>query len=385
MKKVIFALAAVVALAACSQEDVIVADKGAAIGFDTFVENSTRSVYDPSYTNAKPFANFGVFGTVEGAELFNNKTVTGSGVGENASWTYAGTQYWIAGAKYNFAAVAPQTVMVNDVKTDVYTNASYAVTSSEVEGEKVYTGTTTLSFVNNGKIDLLYAEATAEGKAGSGKAENPANPKVGFNFRHVLSKVKFSFENAYNASNATIRVKDVKITDAYASGVATLNANTSWVPTAKSNNLTLSFGNVALTAEDNAATVDSNDKGLALECGDVVESYNELLMIPGAGATEVKDGETVLHEKVYTIQFTVELLVSDQEVAQYPHTIYTTFAPQAGMRYNLKAVINPENIDPEHSQEPILFTVNEIKDWGNGNTVDANDPKDGVNDHYPLN
>lgn len=382
MKKVIFALAAVVALAACSQEDVIVADKGAAIGFDTFVENSTRSVYDPSYTNDKLFANFGVFGTVEGAELFNNKTVTGSEI--KGTWTYEGTQYWIAGAKYNFAAVAPKTVKVNDVDTDVYTNASYAVTSSEVEGKTVYTGTTTLSFANNGKIDLLYAEATAEGKAGSGDAEKPANAKVGFNFRHVLSKVKLSFENAYNASNATIRVKDVKITDAYASGVATLNANTSWVPTAKSNNLTLSFGNVALTAEDNAATVDSNDKGLALECGDVVESYNELLMIPGAGATEVKDGETVLHEKVYTIQFTVELLVSDQEVAQYDHTIYTIFAPVAGMRYNLKAVIDETNIDPEHSQEPILFTVNEIKDWNNGNTVDSDDA-DTEKDHYPLN
>ena len=370
MKKVIFALAAVVALAACSNEQTVSFDKGTAIGFDTFVENSTRSKYDPSYTNDNLFANFGVFGTVEGAELFNNKIVTGSEI--KGTWTYEGTQYWIAGAKYNFAAVAPKTVKVNDVDTPVYTDASYAVTSTVVEGEKVYNGTTILSFVNNGKIDLLYAEATAEGLAGSGDAENPANAKVGFNFRHVLSKVKFSFENAYNASNTTIRVKDVKITDAYASGVATLNANTAWAPAANSNNLTLSFGNVALTAEDNAATVDSNDKGLVLECGDVVESYNELLMIPGAGATEVKDGETVLYDKVYTIQFTVELLVSGQEVAQYPHTIYTTFVPVAGMRYNLKAVIKPENIDPEHSQEPILFTVNKIEDWGTETNVDLN-------------
>ena len=52
MKKVIFALAAVVALAACSNEETIVADKGEAIGFDTFVENSTRSVNDPSWSNS---------------------------------------------------------------------------------------------------------------------------------------------------------------------------------------------------------------------------------------------------------------------------------------------------------------------------------------------
>lgn len=368
--------------------------EGNAIGFNTFVENSTRSVSDPSYSsaeNGKMFTDFGVFGTVEGAKLFDDVTVTGSGVGENASWTYTDTQYWIAGAKYNFAAVAPQTVKVNGVDTNVYTDAEYTIETTKDENEKnVYTGTTTLSFVNNGTIDLLYAEATAEGKAGSGNAAEPANGKVKFNFRHVLSKVKFSFENAYNATNATIRVKDVKITDAYASGVATLNANTldantAWAPVNPS--LELAFGNVALTAEDNAATVDQNDKGLELKCGDVVESYNELLMIPGVGATafEIKNADnTTTPAKGYTIQFTVELLVSEQEVAQYPHTIYTTFAPVAGMCYNLKAVINPENIDPAHSQEPILFTVNKIEDWDNGNTKDSDDT-DTENDHYPLN
>ena len=363
MKKVIFVLAAVVALAACSQEDVIVADKGAAIGFDTFVENSTRSKYDPSYTNDNLFTNFGVFGTVEGAELFNDKTVTGSEI--KGTWTYEGTQYWIAGAKYNFAAVAPQTV---DGKL-VYSDAEYNV----VKNEGVYTGTTTLSFVNNGKIDLLYAEATAEGQAGSGDAEHPANPKVGFNFRHVLSKVKFSFENKYNASNATIRVENVKITDAYKTADAELNAATNWSNKATATDFVLEFGNAAVTAFD-AKEPFAN--------GETVESYNELLMIPGAGATDKEIGG--VSSKVYTITFDVVLLVSKEEIKTYKHTIYTTFAPEAGMRYNLKAVIKPENIDPEHSQEPILFTVNEINDWDNGNTKDSDDT-DTENDYYPLN
>ena len=356
MKKVIFALAAVVALAACSQEDVIVADKGAAIGFDTFVENSSRSVYDPSYTNAKPFANFGVFGTVEGAELFNDKTVTGSEI--KGTWTYEGTQYWIAGAKYNFAAVAPQTV---DGKL-VYSDAEYNV----VKNEGVYTGTTTLSFVNNGKIDLLYAEATAEGA-------NKDNDVVEFNFRHVLSKVKFSFENKYNASNATIRVENVEITDAYKTADAELNATTNWSNKATAKDFVLEFGNAAITAFD-AEEPFAN--------GTTVESYNELLMIPGAGATTMTING--VESKVYTITFDVVLLVSGKEIDTYEHTIYTTFAPVAGMRYNLKAVIDASNIDPEHAQEPIEFTVTNITDWTNGNTVDADDPKDGVNDHYPL-
>ena len=365
MKKVIFALAAVVALAACSQEDVIVADKGAAIGFDTFVENSTRSVYDPSYTNAKLFANFGVFGTVKGAELFNNKTVTGSEI--KGTWTYEGTQYWIAGAKYNFAAVAPKIVDGNPV----YSDAEYNV----VKNEGVYTGTTTLSFVNNGKIDLLYAEATAEGKAGSGNAESPANGKVGFNFRHVLSKVKFSFENKYNASNATIRVENVEITDAYKTADAELNATTNWSNKATAKDFVLEFGN----ATDAADTEAKEAVDVAFECGKTYESHNELLMIPGQGAstytvTNADNTTTTKYENVYKVTFDVVLLVSGKVIDTYEHTIYTDFAPLAGMRYNLKAVIKPENIDPEHSQEPILFTVNEIEDWGNGNTAD--DAKD---------
>ena len=359
MKKVIFALAAVIALAACSQEDVIVADKGAAIGFDTFVENSTRSVYDPSYTNSSMFSDFAVYGYVNGAVLLDGVRVAKDGDGMKADdyagqtktgWKYEGTQYWIAGANYNFNAVAP-TTNGGWTKVDDGTNKD----------------ATKLTFTNNGTTDLLYAYATAQGK-------NEKNDVVEFNFRHVLSKVKFSFENAYNASNATIRVKDVKITDAYASGVATLNANTSWVPTAKSNNLTLSFGNVALTAEDNAATVDQNKMGLVLKCGDVEESYNELLMIPGQGATAytVKDANGIdVNKTGYTVTFTVELLVSEQEVAQYTHTIYTDFAPVAGHSYDLKATIDHENIDPAHSQEAIQFTVTNIGNWGTDDNGEA--------------
>lgn len=348
MKKTLLLVAAAVALVACSNEDTLVQQAPEAIGFDNaFVENSTRSIYDPSYTNTKLFGNFGVFGTVEGASLFNDTAVTGSGRGDTGTWSYEGTQYWIAGANYNFAAVAPKTVMVDAVATPVYTGASYAVTSTEVDGKTVYSGTTTLSFVNNGKTDLLYAEATAEGKA-----EN--NSKVAFSFRHVLSKVKFSFENAYNATNATIRVKNVQIIDAYANGVATLDANTAWAPT--NNNLTLNFGNAAEASE----TADQ-----AFACNTTLESYNELLMIPGAGATSftVTNGETTTTKTGYTIKFDVELLVSGTVVKSYPHTIYTDFAPVAGNSYDLKATINAENIDPANEQEPIEFTVTEIDDW----------------------
>jgi hypothetical protein len=315
-------------------------------------------VDDPSYSSAqggRMFTDFAVFGYVEGAVLLDGVRVAKDGAGMNANnyagqtstaWKYEGTQYWIAGANYNFNAVAPKT------------NGGWEVVKKDAGNNVVTDATkTTISFTNNGTTDLLYATAAQEGK-------NKDNDEVKFNFRHVLSKGKFSFENAYNASNAKIRVKDVKILDTYTSGVATLNANTAWVPTANSNNLTLNFGNAAVasaTAEEPFGN------------GTTVESYNELLMIPGAGATayKVKDANGNEVDKTgYTVKFTVELLVSNTKVAEYLHTIYTDFAPVAGHSYDLKATITPENIDPAHSQEAIQFTVNTIGGWANGNTAD---------------
>ena len=340
MKKVIFALAAVVALAACSQEDVIVADKGAAIGFDTFVENSTRSVYDPSYTNASMFTDFAVFGYVEGAVLFDGVRVAKNGADmeeddyagqTKTGWKYEGTQYWITGAMYNFNAVAPMT------------DGGWTKTAATPDA-------TNIEFTNDGTTDLLYAKTPVI----EGKAEN--NEMVAFNFRHALSKVKLSFANQYNATNAKIMVKNIEITDPYKTAKAVLTTAANWSDQATAANFKLNFGD----ATDNAATANT---AAAFGFGTTLESYKELLMIPGAGATTQTINDVV--SNVYTITFVVELYQGESTtpIKTYNHTIYTTFAPQAGMRYNLKAVITPENIDPNHQQEPIEFTVTEIIDW----------------------
>ena len=338
MKKIFIAIVALAAATACSNSEIVSLNQEA-IAFDNaFVNNSVRSVNDPSYSNTNMFADFQVYGYVENAPLFNadntgvtvSKNITNDEL--NSDWKYEGTQYWIAGAKYNFAAVAPMT------------NGGWEKTAADATS-------TTLSFTNNGETDLLYAYAAQEGKVSG-------NETVAFTFRHVLSKVKFSFENGYNATNATIRVKNIQITDAYASGEVVLAANTTW--TNQDGTLVLNFGNAALTEADNAALTTENDKGLVLKLNDTVESYNELFLIPSAS-------------RDYTVTFTVELLVSGQEVAQYTHTATATFAPQPGNAYDIKTVITATNIDPEHKQEPIEFTVNTLPDWGT--TTDVNVPQ----------
>ena len=347
MKKLFTILAVAATLVSCAKEDVVREAAREAIGFDNaFVENSTRSVETPGYSSASLFNDFAVYGFVEGATLFNGVKVAKDGTVTNGdlteAWKYAGTQYWIAGANYDFYAVAPF-------------NGGWSVKTGTTPAS---TGAV-ITFTNeNGTQDLLYTGIVAQ----EGKVSG--NAAVAFNFKHILSKVKFSFENGYNASNATIKVYDVKIENAYETATATLGVNsTAWANHADT--LELEFGN----ASDNEATTDVKESAeVAYAYGATYESLNERFLIPDTAPEvtyEVKDAEgnkSNVTANAYKVTFKVDLLVSDKKIATYNHTAYAQFAPVAGNSYDIKTVINAANIDPEHSQEPIEFTAT-MTDW----------------------
>ena len=342
MKKVIFALAAVVALAACSNDEIIVADKGEAIGFDNaFVENSTRSVETPGYSSSNLFGDFAVYGFVEGATLFDGVRVAkGITNGElKSDWKYAGTQYWITGANYDFYAVAPffaennyWTIATDATKTDAGTKITFTNT--------------------DGTQDLLYSGIVERQGAES------KNAAVAFTFKHILSKVKFSFVNGYNASAATICVRDIKITNAYATGDATLAAAATWGNFG--GDIDIAFGN-ATTVEDYktyVAPTDGTTGNLAefdYAYNTTVESYYERFVIPASNT--------------WTISFVVDLLVSDKKIKTYSHTATAEIDFQPGMSYDIAATITAENIDPNNEQEPIEFTAT-MTDWTDATVED---------------
>ena len=346
MKKTLLAIAAMVAMVACNNDYVVKEAAPEAIGFDNaFVNNSTRSVVTPGYSTTNLFNDFAVYGFVEDAVLFNGTKVAKDGTVSNQElsqdWKYAGTQYWIAGANYDFYAVAPYTDNW-EIK---------AATTPASTGAKI-------SFTNvDGTQDLLYS-----GIVERQGAEN-SNAAVQFTFKHILSRVKFSFENGYNASAATICVRDIKITNAYATGVATLGANAAtWDEQDGVITNGVAFGN-ATTAETYATDADvANLVNYDYAYGTTIESYFERLLIPGS--------------KDWNISFVVDLLVSDKKIATYNHTAKATIALEPGMSYDIKAVITATNIDPNHAQEPIEFTAT-MTDWTdatteNGATVDTN-------------
>lgn len=340
MKKTLLAILATVAMVACSNDEIVREAAPEAIGFDNaFIDNATRSKFDPSLT-VGTLNDFAVYGYVQkdanSAVLFDGIRVYKNDV----NWKYDATQYWIEGATYNFNAVAPKT------------DGNWTKTAADA-------ASTTISFTNNGTTDLLYAKSTAI----TGEAYGSNDP-VAFTFRHALSKVKFSFTNNYNATNSSIRIKDVRIKDAYETGTAVLANSANWSD--RTGTLELSFGNAAVTS------VDANEP-IAYE--KTVESYNELFLIPGAGRDVTvtnADSSTTTYDDVYTITFTVELLMNGNLLATYPHTVYTTFVPEAGKAYDLAAVIDYKNIDPDTKQDPIVFTVTEIIDWDNDHDGEEN-------------
>lgn len=334
MKKIFVAMLALAAAAACSNEDIVSVNQEA-IGFDNaFINNSVRSVETPGFSNAEIFNDFAVYGFVEGAVLFNGVEVSKDIDNDvlTSDWKYAGTQYWIAGANYDFYAVAPFN-----------------------GGWSVKTGTTpsdagaTLSFTTtDGTQDLLYAPIVERQSAG----EN--NAAVAFTFQHILSKVKFSFKNGYNASAATICVRNIQITNANKSGEVALAAAATW--SEQSNSGVIAFGNA--TTEETYATdaTEANFVNYDYAYNTTVESYYERLLIPG--------------NKEWNISFVVELLVSDQKIATYNHTAKATIDFQPGNSYDINAEITATNIDPDHAQEPIEFTAT-MTDWSAASDVNA--------------
>ena len=190
MKKFFIMLAAAATVVSCANEETIIADKGEAIGFNSFVENSTRAT-DPSYHNTtNPLESFMVYGAVEGVNIFDGDTVEKGSADYGAAWTIknAPTQYWIEEANYIFDAVVDATSVTPDNATGLPTSLNYNT---------------------NTQKDMLHKRVTTVGKPN-------VDGLVAFTFTHLLSKVKFTVTNntASTAECYRYTVSEIKITNA---------------------------------------------------------------------------------------------------------------------------------------------------------------------------
>lgn len=321
MKKILLSAFAIFAMMACNNEEPVRLQEQSLITFeDSFVEAKTRAE-DPSITTESIDA-FDVWGFINQPSglVFDAERVTKSDKG----WGYTNLQYWMPEKPYYFHAVAP----VGDE------NIVVDKTNMNTEGLGI------ISFTNvYGTTDLLYASKHVA--TGSDVLNNPPAP-VELKFMHLLSKIKFTFTNGFPTNNTSLKVTNIKITNAPAEGSVAVNKDRedfAW-ELVQGETTELAFGDV--------------NGGVALASLESKDCAAERLTIP-ADAT-----------RNYTITFTLELFYGDQSAGVSEKTVTLEDQEFAiGKNYNITATINHENFYNE-ALKPIEFIVVEVEKWDEG-------------------
>ena len=301
MKKFLFlGIAATAMFASCTNDEMVEMNPQSAIGFETFVDKSTRAT-DVTKANLTAFEVYGWRAKDATEQIFKAQAVTAN----NGVCTYSPLQYWVGGYKYDFEAVAPKSEEKGVTVNDTY-------------------GASTITFASDSETDLIYASASKDlSSSGYGTLATATDP-VGLTFGHLLSRVKFTFTNGAVANSAaTITVSDVKITGVGTTGVYT-PSNGTWAAATETGEVT--FASTNITGIDGG------------ESGETEHKY----LIP----YNVKD---------YSVSFTVTMTqgsVSDS--FNYTVKLPETTTLVKGNSYNFKATFNPG--------QPIVFTA-DVTPW----------------------
>ena len=311
MKKLLVSVLAIAGLVACSQDTTLVqnSNSGTLMEFNVAaLDNATR--VDPSIT-LETLNGFDVWAYVDSKE---GTVLTEERVSlVNGAWSYVNKQYWTPGHDYYFTAIAP-------VDTDIFTN-NWAYNQAN----------DTIAFTNvEGTEDLLLAQKTVVTPETLGESM----PAVGLQFEHLLSKVRFTFKNAFTTDNVFIVVKDVTFEVPAAGTYSTINGT--W---------TLGEGKKILDFED----VVKLGMGESASASDDEGKVNDRFVIPS-------NADCVVRFTIEHYSGTVCLGTYEKE------TTISGVNFEKGKAYNFVAAINNENVADE-ALLPIEFTVDGVNEW----------------------
>lgn len=185
MKKGLMMLGvAAIALASCTQNEVVDIPQTKAIGFDSFVGKPTKATaMDESQLKTTGFY---VWGGRDGLQNFDKTKVEW----KTNKWEYSPLRYWEANQTYKFAAFAPE---INEATATFNYASGHVNLTGYVADINAFT-------------DLVYAKSNEI----STTAET-GNTAVELSFGHVLSWVKVNFVNGF-ADGTKLTITDVDIT-----------------------------------------------------------------------------------------------------------------------------------------------------------------------------
>ena len=318
MKKTFIALLAIASVAACNKAEVISVTEGEVIGFgEAFVDNSTKTAADPSYVvNTKDISLVDVWGTVNGGEgavlIFNGADVTKSAAAYGSAWNCDVTQYWVAGADYNFVGIV-------DGEKEGVTSINFD------HGMPV-----SINYVADGATDLLCDTEARENALASG------NDIVKFDFTHLLAKAKFVVENTTpTAANYQHSITNIKITNAYA--VGTYKVGTGWDV------------NTLTTTKASGQSDDYNSFGDIPYTDTDMECAAEKLLIPGLTNVTVEFTSSLY----YVVDGNATLINTTEYTGVNAKTATITIEPAKSYQFKIQVGVG----------QPISFTASALPAW----------------------
>lgn len=330
MKK-IFILAAVTAtaLTACTKTETTAVSEGNLIKFDNaFVGNVTKAD-----VTKDDFATFWVYGAANtdnwaDTKFTNSKVTKGeAGIGNGSVWSSEEKAYWTPNADHFFAAYANGTDYIADASLDF-----------DAEHSKL-----TFNSYTAGDYDLVAAVAS---KSGANVGDGTKVGNVPLTFKHMLSKVKFTF-NTNAAHEQVMTVTDLKF-----KAVKTTNGEISDASTPTISWTTASGDGV--TSADYVYNVEAL-KDFAEQSETPFSS--EMYVIPQSNVIDV----------TFTVTWKASPDATDTKSAAFSGSLaYQTGSVNEwveGYSYNYVVTIDPDDVDPDLEQIEIKFQVDAVEDW----------------------
>lgn len=320
MKKSLFLLGvAVAALTSCTNNEVMEVAENRAIGFSSFVGNTTKAAteFTGSATSADIYV-IGYYGENNGTldqPVFKN---------ELGSTLY----YWNEGKDYIFGAYA-------DGKTGKFDDVAFDPAQSVL----------TFTDYTPSTKDLVAAV--------SDKVQNVSSASQGavsLTFKHMLAQVGFTF-NTQVGQEYTLAISNIQIEKAIKKATGTYTKSGDAI------------------AWDGSATGE----------GEASYAYTDIADLAGNETKTNSEFNLVIPQTVSGIQVTFTASISGVGIAPAKTRKITVPLPTtsvskwtAGYKYNYTTTINAEDITDD--LKPIQFTVEEIPTWEEGGNTDLDVP-----------
>lgn len=324
MKKSLFVLGlAVAALTSCTENEVVDVAESRVIGFDSYVNNSTRAVNVTTKDNLEKIYVIGyekatsATSATDFTSLFDHVPVTYDS--SSKKWGYDSHKHWQRNTLYRFAAYA----------TGVENNASmFNDVNYDPDGDSI----TISNYTPNGN-DLI---AAISGDKNVG--ETIPSDRVAFSFHHLLSRVKVSFKLG-TAFNAVAKISNVRIVDAINQGTGVYeyvqnSKNISWTGTA-------TIGDAyTLVSEETVLTTDFQEFEVF-----VIPQLTTNIKLQFTYTTYEQGGTEVIHNYTKEASLTVPNNITDGKWKEaYIYNYICTFGLEA-------------------DETPIEFTVYNVEGW----------------------